>query len=473
VPVASLGSAFSYHRYISKVKFSDLVESNKVVNEAWVGADESLSGCVLCGKRSEGQSAVRLNSGGLVCKSCFEGLQYVYFPETYQQRHVDYTVAKEARRIARREFEDAHHVAAEVRRAARTQHENAHPSTAAASRLRKARRAAGWSIAGDIAVGGGLGLLTSAGTPVFWILAAALLATLVGVLAVISGVSRRHLAKLAGDMSRWDETNPDPLAMLARDMSQWDEANPDPPAPELRQFHDPQAFLTERDRRLLQIFDYWPGYPPFWSYVRSVVLDADEQRCQVTGCPSRTTLHIHHMRPVSEGGSHRPDNLVTLCEFHHGLCPESGHERVWGQISTMYFTMVRAHLRNGHPVNAHVRRLELATQEQLERIGQYHGMVCSKCQRPGPRISVDYDRNTVQTYCPACKRQAEFDQKLLEENGPWLAAHLRARNHIGRWHDDSRSMQSERTPVGRRRGELAPSRVAGRRVMRYPGRRRW
>jgi hypothetical protein len=437
VPVATLGSAFSYHRYISKVKFSDLVESNKVVEEAWVVTDQSPTGCVLCGKRPEGESAVRLNSGGLVCKPCFEGLQYVYFPEMYQQRHVDYTVAKEARRIARKEYESAH------------------PSTAAIRRMGKATRISGWTIAGDIVVCGGLGLLTSASTPVFWILGALLLVSLVGVLVVINGSSKKHVAILTGDMSRWDETSPDP------------------PAPDLRQFHDPQAVLTDRDRRLLEVFDYWPGYPPFWSYVRSVILNVDEQRCQVTGCPSRTALHIHHMRPVSEGGSHRPDNLVTLCEFHHGLCPASGHERVWGQISTRYFTMVRAHLRSGHHVNAHVRRLVLATQEQLERIRPYHDMVCDGCESPTPRISVDCDRNTVSISCSKCMEHAELEQKLLEEDGPWLAAHIRARKHIGRWHDDSRLMQSNRAPVGRRRSELTPSRTARRRVRQYPRRRRW
>jgi len=473
VPLAALGSAFSYHKYISKVKFSDLVESNKVVDEAWVGGSELSAGCVLCGNRPEGERAVRLNSGGLVCKPCFEGLQYVYFPETYQQRHVDYTVAKEARRIARREYESAHHVAGEARRIARKEYENAHPSTAAVSRLGKGKRIAGWLIAGVIAVCGGLGLLTSGATPVFWILAAMLLASLVGVLAIISGNSSRHLVRLAGDLSRWDEANPDPVAMLAGDLSQWDAANPDPPAPELRQFHDPQAVLTDRDRRLLQVFDYWPGYPPFWTYVRSVVLASDGQRCQVTGCPSRTALHIHHMRPVSEGGSHRPDNLVTLCEFHHGLCPAPGHERVWGQITTRYFTMVRAHLRSGYPVKASVRRLELATQEQLERIIQFYAMVCKACGHTSPRITVDYDENTVDVHCPKCNRLAEWDQKLPEENGPWLAAKLSPKKNIGRWHDDSALMESKRRPVGRRRSEGSLSRRPRPKAGWYRRRRRW
>lgn len=38
------------------------------------------------------------------------------------------------------------------------------------------------------------------------------------------------------------------------------------------------------------------------------------------------------MRPVAEGGTHAPDNLVSLCDFHHALEPEKGHERIWANI---------------------------------------------------------------------------------------------------------------------------------------------
>ncbi|MCX6844487.1 MAG: HNH endonuclease [candidate division WOR-3 bacterium] len=419
------------------MRFSDLVESNKVVEGAWIDAGGLTTGCVLCGRKPEGESAVRLNNGGRVCKPCFEGLQYVYFPETYQRRHVDYTVAMEDRRLARLEFEDTH------------------PCTATIRHLRKAKRAVGWLMAGSVVSCAGLGLLTMAATPFFWILGVLLAALFLGTWATLRRSHRSNEVKLTAEMTRWDQ------------------ANPAPPVPELRQFHDPQAVLTEHDQRVLEVFDYWPGYPPFWAYVRSVVLASDGQRCQVTGCPSRTELHIHHMLPVSEAGSHRPDNLVTLCEFHHGLCPAPGHERVWGQITTRYFTMVRAHLRNGHPVKTHVRRLELATQEQLERIIQFHAMACKGCGHPSPRITVDYEENTVDVHCPKCSRLAEWDQKLLEENGPWLTTRLSPKTNVGRWHDNSAMMESRRPPVGRRRSEGRLSRPARLKAGWYPRRRRW
>jgi hypothetical protein len=39
--------------------------------------------------------------------------------------------------------------------------------------------------------------------------------------------------------------------------------------------------------------------------------------CVIAGCTSRYRLEPHHIRLRSEGGSHDPGNLATLCWFHH------------------------------------------------------------------------------------------------------------------------------------------------------------
>lgn len=39
--------------------------------------------------------------------------------------------------------------------------------------------------------------------------------------------------------------------------------------------------------------------------------------CSVAGCHSRYRLQPHHIRHRSGGGDHDPDNLATLCWFHH------------------------------------------------------------------------------------------------------------------------------------------------------------
>jgi hypothetical protein len=41
--------------------------------------------------------------------------------------------------------------------------------------------------------------------------------------------------------------------------------------------------------------------------------------CTVEGCTSRYRLQIHHVTPWSHGGRTDPDQLVTLCWYHHHI----------------------------------------------------------------------------------------------------------------------------------------------------------
>ncbi|HEY7565377.1 MAG TPA: HNH endonuclease [Acidimicrobiia bacterium] len=51
--------------------------------------------------------------------------------------------------------------------------------------------------------------------------------------------------------------------------------------------------------------------------VRAFVLWRDQGQCSIQGCRSRYRLQPHHIRERHLGGSHHPDNLVTLCWYHH------------------------------------------------------------------------------------------------------------------------------------------------------------
>ncbi|MEX1004750.1 MAG: DUF222 domain-containing protein [Acidimicrobiia bacterium] len=51
--------------------------------------------------------------------------------------------------------------------------------------------------------------------------------------------------------------------------------------------------------------------------IRNRVLQRDGHRCVIAGCNSRIRLQPHHLIPYSEGGSHDPDNLITVCWYHH------------------------------------------------------------------------------------------------------------------------------------------------------------
>ncbi|MYF82924.1 MAG: HNH endonuclease, partial [Acidimicrobiia bacterium] len=49
---------------------------------------------------------------------------------------------------------------------------------------------------------------------------------------------------------------------------------------------------------------------------RRAVLARDDG-CTVDGCNSVYRLEVHHIIPVSKGGTHTPENLTTLCWWHH------------------------------------------------------------------------------------------------------------------------------------------------------------
>ena len=51
--------------------------------------------------------------------------------------------------------------------------------------------------------------------------------------------------------------------------------------------------------------------------VRRFVHHRDGGRCQVPGCRHAVFIDIHHIDPKANGGSHDPENLMTLCSAHH------------------------------------------------------------------------------------------------------------------------------------------------------------
>ncbi len=62
--------------------------------------------------------------------------------------------------------------------------------------------------------------------------------------------------------------------------------------------------------------------------VRAAVLARDRHRCTTPGCGATNFLEVHHLKPRNQGGTNRPDNLVTLCSrchgFVHALAPAQG-----------------------------------------------------------------------------------------------------------------------------------------------------
>lgn len=369
----------AWHEQFNPQRFLSRVKIDQFIeqNEAYNEnkVDRLGKPCILC-SGVQGPGLL-LNDKSYLCKSCFSVVSSIRYPEKYEKMHRQYLTNRESRQQARQAFVNNCIY----------------------------RKISGWAGAG------------------VW-LSLPLLYFQIGFI-IISIIS--FLVYRTARTKHEERTK------------EWDSKYPPPVEPQLKHFHDPTAELTHRDRIILKVFNNWPGYPPFWSYLREVVLRRDGNRCQVSGCPSRVELHIHHKTPVSQGGEHVPTNLVSLCSFHHALEPYEGHERIWGEIKTRYFTMVHAHQRRNssspgyHNVRAHVRRLELTEKTELSAIKDYYGLSCPSCNSDNLGINVDKKNQEVIVKCSACGENWAGRRQLTEETGPRLSEALSITKNCGCW----------------------------------------
>jgi ssDNA-binding Zn-finger/Zn-ribbon topoisomerase 1 len=369
----------TWHEQFNPQRFLSRVKIDQFIehNEAYNEnkVDRLGKPCILC-SGLQGPGLL-LNDKSYLCKSCFAAVSTVRFPEKYEKVHRQFLTDREARQQARAAFV-----------------QNC-----------MYRKISSWA-----------GIAVWLSLPLLYFQIGFLIVSVASFL-VYRATRTKHEEKI----------------------TKWDAMYPMPAEPLLKHFHDPAADLTYRDRIILKVFNNWPGYPPFWGYLREVVLRRDGNRCQVSGCPSRVELHIHHKTPISQGGEHVPTNLVSLCSFHHALEPDEGHERIWGAIKTRYFTMVRAHSRRNpsspgyHNVRAHVRRLELSEKPELFAIKDYYGLSCPSCNSGNLEINVDKKNQEVVVKCSDCGKNWAGRRQLSEETGPRLSEALSVTRNSGCW----------------------------------------
>ncbi len=75
-----------------------------------------------------------------------------------------------------------------------------------------------------------------------------------------------------------------------------------------------EVLVTARDGTPLTVGPTTRTIPP---KLRRFILHRDGGACTADGCRSRYRLQPHHILPRSQGGTHDPDNLTTLCWYHH------------------------------------------------------------------------------------------------------------------------------------------------------------
>lgn len=66
-------------------------------------------------------------------------------------------------------------------------------------------------------------------------------------------------------------------------------------------------------------------YPIDWDLLRDQVLQRDNYECQENDGYCNNPLQVHHIMPLSKGGTNELTNLITLCKYHH--CSKHSHMR--------------------------------------------------------------------------------------------------------------------------------------------------
>ncbi len=69
------------------------------------------------------------------------------------------------------------------------------------------------------------------------------------------------------------------------------------------------------DWMLEHVFEAWGRDDPVPARYR--IHERDQWRCAVPGCSGYRNLQAHHIHYRSRGGNDRPENLVTMCVWHH------------------------------------------------------------------------------------------------------------------------------------------------------------
>lgn len=137
------------------------------------------------------------------------------------------------------------------------------------------------------------------------------------------------------------------------------------------------------------------GYPEDWNSRRRDVYQRDNYTCQNCGVKggSRgdTELHAHHIVPKSKGGTHRLENLTTVCKRCHNAIHGRGTARVPiddGKFPDRVKRAVERYYRTDEYEDGYVR------------LGK------SLDEKGSIQQSVDSGRNTKYDGCPNCGKSA-------------------------------------------------------------------
>ena len=201
-------------------------------------------------------------------------------------------------------------------------------------------------------------------------------------------------------------------------------------------------------------YDNYEGWPtPDWNARRLIVLKRDGNKCQAIGCiRSGVGLHAHHKIARCDGGNHRLENLVTLCDVHHAIVHLDTNTV---RVDNPKCTIVSRHWRRKPnstektEVSIHIRRHTPICVSELTEIRKIFGLKCL-CGFEGWKGNFRerfLQRGLIWTWCPKCNGRWEFEQGLLEETASQLAAAFPPSKNIGTFTFDLNLIRGLEKPI--------------------------
>lgn len=167
------------------------------------------------------------------------------------------------------------------------------------------------------------------------------------------------------------------------------------------------ASLSNTKNTLSPIYDYFLSYPPDWDKRRESLINKKGEFC--SKCGSTSHLHVHHIKPLSKGGSNELTNLTLLCEACHSA--EHGGRDFSGEFSPSETAFskrvvdIRYAVSEGKRISFGYRK---PTEEGFKQ----------RTVRPVELVSVDHYRDSgttlcVKGYCELRKAERIFALKRM------------------------------------------------------------
>jgi hypothetical protein len=127
-------------------------------------------------------------------------------------------------------------------------------------------------------------------------------------------------------------------------------------------------------------------YPADWEKRRSKVLERDDYECQECDTDlvaADTQAHVHHIRPISEGGGHSYGNLETLCRECH--INEHSHGKPKDPVDVYECAVCEGGYTRSNGWNrSYCSKVCYSRHEARKFLADFHSnaSICSSCARP-------------------------------------------------------------------------------------------